>query len=205
LDLAAIATVADQMPLLKANRSLVAHGLEQIRQTKRVGLQLLLAKAAVDLNKLSTSTINYAIAPRINAMGRLKHGLDALRLMCTKSTERADSLVKELQDTNSQRQEITTSMIDEAVLQATTWVDEHIIIVASETYHEGVIGLLAGKLSETYFKPAIAIAINGETAKASARSIPGVNIVDLIRLIRDDLLEVGGHPWQLALVFCRKS
>ncbi|MBW7955680.1 single-stranded-DNA-specific exonuclease RecJ [Patescibacteria group bacterium] len=194
LDLAAIATIADQMVLLDANRSFVVHGMAELRQTERIGLQLLMAKANVLPEKISADTINYVIAPRLNAMGRLKHSLDALRLVCTTSYDRAHQLVAELNDTNVTRQELTTEMIEHAISQAERWENEHIIIVASEDYHEGVIGLLASKLVEEYFKPAIAISIGQKTAKASARSIMGVNITELIRQVKDDLLEAGGHP-----------
>jgi single-stranded-DNA-specific exonuclease len=194
LDLAAIATVADQMILLDANRSFVHHGLKALANTQRVGLQQLMAKTMIDPATLDVNSIHYGIAPRINAMGRLKHSIDALRLVCTTSPQRAAQLVEELHDTNTTRQELTSEMIDHALQSAQRWHNEHIIIVASADYHEGVIGLIAGKLTETFYKPAIAIAINGELAKASARSVPGVNIIELIRLVKDDLLEAGGHP-----------
>ena len=194
VELTAIATVADQMKLLGVNRSLVVHGLKALRRTKRIGLQLLVAKSGVELANIGTETLNYGIVPRINAMGRLKHSLDALRLLCTTSPERAQLLVYELHTTNTARQDLTSEMIDHAVEQAALWKDEHIIVVASEAYHEGVIGLLAGKLVETFSKPAIAISIGEKVAKASARSIAGVNITELLRQVRDELLEVGGHP-----------
>ncbi len=194
LDLTAIATIADQMPLLGVNRSFVRFGIPAIAKSSRVGLQLLIAKAAIDPRKLDVQSVNYVIAPRINAMGRLKHGLDALRLICTKNMERADQLVKELIDTNTSRQELTTEMLDDARTKAHLWEDQHIIIIASEQYHEGVIGLIAGRLTEEYSKPAIVIAIGEKVAKASARSIRGVNIIELIRLVKADLLEAGGHP-----------
>lgn len=194
LDLAAIATVADQMILLNANRSFVKYGVEALAKTERIGLHLLLNKADIDPTKVTTSSINYGIAPRINAMGRLKHGMDALRFLCTKSEERAASLVAELHDTNVSRQELTADMIQDALKQADDWKDESIIVVSSSSYHEGVIGLIAGRLSEQFYKPAIVLSVGETVAKASARSIQGVNIIELIRLVKDDLLEAGGHP-----------
>ncbi len=194
LDLTAIATVADQMPLLQANRSFVKHGIVALQQSQRVGIQLLCAKANIDQKNLNVGTINYGIAPRINAMGRLKHGLDALRLLCTKKMETADELVNEINDTNVTRQELTAEMIDHAIKQAADWKDKHIIVVSSPDYHEGVVGLIAGKLVEAYAKPAIVIAEGPLVGKASARSVPGVNIIELIRQVKSDLLEAGGHP-----------
>ncbi|CAN5288682.1 single-stranded-DNA-specific exonuclease RecJ [soil metagenome] len=194
LDLTAVATVADQMPLLEANRSFVKHGLVALQRSQRVGIQLLCAKANIDQKTLTVGTINYGIAPRINAMGRLKHGMDALRLLCTNNLVTADALVNELIDTNVTRQELTAEMIDHAILQAADWKDQHIIVVSSPDYHEGVVGLIAGRLVEAYSKPAIVIAEGEGIGKASARSIVGVNIIELIRQVKDDLLEAGGHP-----------
>ncbi|HYD35426.1 MAG TPA: single-stranded-DNA-specific exonuclease RecJ [Vitreimonas sp.] len=194
LDLTAIATIADQVPLVNANRSFAFHGLKALKKTKRLGLLALMEKAGIALDSITTSTVNFAIAPRINAMGRLAHSLEALRLVCTKNHDRAQQLVELLNDTNTRRQDLTQGMIEHAKNQAHVWEGEHLIIVASEEYHEGVIGLIAGKLMEEFYKPAIAISIGQKSAKASARSIPGVNIVDLIRQVKDELLEVGGHP-----------
>ncbi len=194
LDLTAIATIADQMQMLGVSRSFVRFGLAALRETQRVGLQLLLAKANIETPQVSVNSVNYAIAPRINAMGRIKHGMDALRLLCTKNLEKADALVNELNDTNASRQDLTNEMIDHALVNAAEWENEHIIIVVSTEYHEGVIGLLAGKLAEQFHKPAIAISLGVETSKASARSVGGINITELLRLVKDDLLEVGGHP-----------
>lgn len=194
LDLTAIATIADQMSLLGVCRSFVVHGMKALRQTERVGLQLLCAKATVECKDLAVGDVNFVIAPRINAMGRIKHGLDALRLICTKSMERAEELVYELNDTNTSRQELTNEMVEHAMRQAHEWDDEHIIVVASPDYHEGVIGLIAGKLAESFSKPAIVVSLGEKVAKASARSISGINIIELIRQVKDDLLEAGGHP-----------
>jgi len=194
LDLMSLATIADQMPLLGINRSFVVHGMAALKKTNRIGLHALMTTAGVNPVELTTETINYVLAPRINAMGRLKHSLDALRLVCTTSAERAAALVEELNSTNTTRQELTSDMIEHALQQAAQWTDQNIIIVADTRYHEGVIGLLASKLVETYGKPTIAIAIGETLIKASARSIPGVNITELIRMVKDDLLEVGGHP-----------
>lgn len=194
LDLAGLATIADQVPLTGANRSFAKFGLENLRNTQRVGFQTLFQAASVKQDEISSSTVGYTIAPRINAMGRLKHGLDALRLLCTSSRPRASQLTSELMKTNVERQDLTSDLLIHAQEQAAPQKAEHMIVVADKRYPEGIIGLIAGRLAEQYHKPAIAISISGETAKASARSIPGVNIVEMLREVRDDLIEVGGHP-----------
>lgn len=194
LDLCGIATIADQVPLLKANRSFAIAGIEALKTTSRPGIKALCEAADMLQVEITTDSVNYVLAPRLNAMGRLDHAMDALRLLCTGKLETARKLASVLQLTNIKRQGLTDAMLKDAETQAESFKEEHIIIVASEKYHEGVIGLIAGRLSEKYTKPAIAISLGKETAKASARSIMGINVVDLIREVRSDLLEVGGHP-----------
>ena len=194
LDLAAIATIADQVPLRGANRSFAKYGLAALRKSKRLGIRELLVQSRQQQTKLTSQAIGFSIAPRINAMGRLGHSLDALRLLLTTNKKRAQALSKTLGQTNSRRQEMTYDMFGEALLQAKEMKDENILIVKSTHFHEGVIGLIAGRLMEKFYKPAIAITISDGIAKASARSVAGVNIVELIREVRDELLEVGGHP-----------
>jgi single-stranded-DNA-specific exonuclease len=171
LDVAAIATVADQVPLLGANRSFAKHGMTQLRLTNRVGLKLLMKDAGVEQANLDTYHINFALAPRINAMGRLEHGLDALRLLCTADRRRAEELVKLLAGTNTRRQDMTMSMVDQAVTQVGAVVTDKIIIVASAEYHEGVIGLIAGRLMEKYARPALAIRL-GENELLRVQLVP---------------------------------
>lgn len=194
LDLAAIATVADQVPLYGANRSFAKYGLLALQQSSRLGIKNLLSQAGQNQKILDAQSIGFGIAPRINAMGRLGHSLDALRLLLTTSKVRAEKLAKKLGETNSQRQDLTYEMYGQALSQSDDWQDEHLIIVHSTDFHEGVVGLIAGRLAERFYKPAIALSVGDGIAKASARSVPGVNIVEMIREVRDDLLEVGGHP-----------
>lgn len=194
LDLCAIATIADQVPLLNANRSFAKHGITAIRESKRIGLNFLIEYAGLDKAKIDTYAINYGIAPRINAMGRIGDPKDALRLLCSTKEAKVRSFAQSVQSTNTDRQSLTTMMIEEAMQQKDAWTDEHIIVVHSDTFHEGVIGLVAGKLMETFAKPAIVIARGAKSAKGSARSVPGVNITDLLRQLKDELLDVGGHP-----------
>lgn len=194
LELAGLATIADQVPLVGANRSMAVHGLEALRQTKRIGLLELFAVAGVEQKKITEKTVGFAIAPRINAMGRLASALDALRLLCTTSTVRAHNLAQLLQDKNSERQQLTTDFVTVAKKQAETQAEAALIIVHDHSFHEGVIGLIAGRLVEEYHKPVIVIAMGETIGKGSARSIPQLNMVGLLRSVREHLLELGGHP-----------
>jgi single-stranded-DNA-specific exonuclease len=193
LDLVAIATIADQVPLLGINRSLAKFGIEALRITNRPGLKALFNQAGIEQQSIDSYTVGFGIAPRINAMGRISHGLDALRLLCTNNPRQAQQLALLLNQTNQERKDLTSDALEFAKSQAESWKDSQIIITYSPNYHEGVIGLIAGKLTEQFQKPAIAISLGDEVAKGSARSIKGINITEMIRLVRDDLLDVGGH------------
>jgi single-stranded-DNA-specific exonuclease len=191
LELAAIGTVADQMPLMGINRSIVKYGLEKLNSTKRPGLRAILESSKVE--NVGTYEINYIIAPRINAMGRLAQGIDSLRLLCTTKLSRAKELSELLNKTNLERQKIVDQVVIHALGESKGKSVPSIIVLANETYHEGVIGLAAGKLVEEFYRPAIVFSTKGNISKASARSISGFNIIEAIRAVNMHL-EGGGHP-----------
>jgi len=196
LDLACIGTISDMMPLSGANRSLVTFGLLALRNTPRPGIQALFTEAQIsETDPLTPYHVNYIIAPRLNAMGRLEHALDSLRLLCTRKKDRATELASMLGSTNRNRQDITQDLLDRAKGQLLNFeMSQKIIVLDDEQYHEGVIGLIAGKLVETHYRPTIIISRKPGVSKASARSIAGVNITELIRTHSDLLEGVGGHP-----------
>lgn len=194
LDLAVIGTVADLMPVTGVNRSLIKHGLPNLQNSPRFGLQAIMKEAELSTSQeITPYHIGFIIAPRLNAMGRLEHALDSLRLLLTTNPERAASLAQLLGQTNRIRQELTQQYVDHALHQVGN-TPEKILIIDHESYHEGVIGLVAGKLAEHYYRPAIVIARKESISKASARSIAGVNITALIRECSSLLISVGGHP-----------
>ncbi|KKU18543.1 MAG: Single-stranded-DNA-specific exonuclease RecJ [Candidatus Pacebacteria bacterium GW2011_GWB1_47_8] len=205
LDLVALATVADLMPLKGVNRSLVSHGLTALNKTERLGLQALMAAAGLAGKKIDAGIVGYVLAPRINAMGRLAHGLDALRLLCTNSKQRALELASLVDETNADRQQLTEDLLQLARQQVFAQKKESLLIAYSADFHEGVIGLIAGKLAEWYAKPAIVMSARGQLVKGSARSVPGVNITELLRSAREYLLEVGGHPMAAGFGFESKN
>lgn len=194
LDLAAIGTIADQLPLIGPNRSFAKYGLEALNLTERPGLLALFEAARVEKEKINTYTVGFMLAPRINAMGRLEHAIDSLRLLCTRRHERARKLALHLNKVNLERQRIVEEVVWHAGKLAEETKFTGAILVAHESYHEGVIGLVAAKLVEKYYRPAIVFSKGKVYSKASARSIPGFNIVEAIRKL-DHLLEGGGgHP-----------
>jgi single-stranded-DNA-specific exonuclease len=191
LDLVAIGTIADQLPLTGLNRSFAKYGLEALNSTKRPGLLALFEQAGIKAGSIGTYEVGFMIAPRLNATGRLNHAIDSLRLLCVKNKEKAGELARHLQRTNLERQKI----VDEVVLQTRARVqNKQGIIIVSGEYHEGVIGLAAAKLVDEFYRPAIVLSQKGGIAKASARSISGFNIIEAIRKLEKLYLEGGGHP-----------
>lgn len=189
LDLATIGIVADMMPLIGFNRTLVTHGLKKLTLTDNPGLHALKLQMGIPSRASTTYDISFGIAPRINAAGRIYSPLDALRLLCTNDQKVATSLASTIESHNTDRQVLT----DEALTHALEHVTSHKLIALSGPYHEGVIGLVAGKLVEKTAKPAIVISINGDVCKGSARSIPGFSITSFLRSLKTPFLGLGGH------------
>ncbi len=202
LDLVAIGTISDQMSLIGPNRSFAKYGLEKLSNTKRVGLLTLYEVAGLTQKiaspkkglKIGSYEVNFIIAPRINAMGRLEHALDSLRLLCTKSVAKAQRLAKVLDKTNQERQKILEGVVEHARRFLSKESYSKVIVVSHEDYHEGVIGLAASRLVEEFHRPAIVFAKKDFVSKASARSIPGFDIIFSIRKLKKLINEGGGHP-----------
>lgn len=195
LDLIALATVADLVPLTGKNRVILKHGLPFLRKTERVGLQALFQEAGIDPEHIGVYEIGHVIGPRINAMGRLESAMDSLRLLCTKDSKKAADLAGRLGTTNRERQLLTQSRSQHAKdLVSNEKYLKNILVISHEMYEEGIIGLIAGKLVEEYYRPAIVIAKGEKISKASARSVTGFNIIEFIRSAKHHLLNAGGHP-----------
>lgn len=191
LDLVAIATVADMMPLLGVNRSLVKEGLKVLNRTERVGLKALVGHSKLELGQITSFEIGHLLAPQLNAMGRLEHAIDSLRLLCTKDPVKAAKLVDLVAATNEQRKLLT----QQAVVEARVMIKEekNIYLLSSKSWNPGIIGLVAGRVVEETQRPAIVISEGEIYSRGSARSINGLNIVELIRSSTDILVAMGGH------------
>ena len=192
LVLAAIGTISDVLPLLAVNRSLVAYGLKAIHATNRIGLLKLIEIAGIEKEKIGTYEIGFVLAPRINAMGRLKAGIDALRLLCTNDPVKAQLLARKLNSTNIERINIVENVSIHALKSAGS-NQKYSIVLAHESYHEGVIGLAASELVKKFYLPAIVISKGKLISKASARSIEGFDIMAAIRKLDSLIISGGGH------------
>lgn len=191
LELVALATVCDLIPLLGLNRSFVYQGLKEINQTKNIGIKALLLESGIELGEIDSYTLGHVLGPRLNAIGRVEHAIDALRLLCTKDPLKARRLASLLSSANLKRQQLTEKALEEA--RAMIHQGDGIHVLYSKDWIPGIIGLIASRVVEETNTPALAISVTGELAKGSARSPNGISIIELIRSCSDLLIDVGGH------------
>lgn len=198
LDLVAIGTIADCVVLLGENRVLVKKGLEVLNKTKRIGLIKLMEAAKISNRKLDSWNIGFQIAPRLNAAGRMDHANTAFELLITKDESEASLLAENLNNKNIGRQETTENIFSQIVNEIeSTEQDDKIIIVTSKDdqhWNEGVIGLVAGRIAEKYYKPVLVITKTEDGYKGSGRSIDEFNIIEAVEKCADLLTKFGGHP-----------
>ncbi|MHA1544259.1 MAG: single-stranded-DNA-specific exonuclease RecJ [Alphaproteobacteria bacterium] len=195
LDLVTIGTITDMMPLVGPNRSLVKFGLQAIQRTKRPGLVALFQLAGLNQKEIGAYEVGFIIGPRLNAAGRMDDPLESLRLVCTRNQQRASDLAQKIDQRNRERQDLTKQTALHAREQ---WLKEDgksaLIFVQHQSYQEGIVGLVASRLTEEFYRPAVVVSQGEEWSKASARSIEGFDIVAAIRSCADLLGPHGGHP-----------
>ncbi|HOQ99775.1 MAG TPA: single-stranded-DNA-specific exonuclease RecJ [Anaerolineae bacterium] len=202
LDLVALGTVADLVPLTGENRSLVRRGLAQLNASPRAGLQALANVAGLTVGRIDSEDIAFALAPRLNAAGRLDTALRAFELLSTTDAERARPLAEELQAINAERQRLTQELGERAQQSWQAGLQGEgreggetppLLFVAGEGYHKGIVGLVASRLTEHHYRPSVVIEIEGEHCRGSARSIPEFHITEALAECQDLLLRFGGH------------
>lgn len=195
LDLVAIATVADMVPLVGENRTLVAFGLTVLNKTKRPGLQALMKLAGIEPGKVTERHIGFAIAPRINAAGRMRHALGTFDLLTAVNESEALEMARSVQEDNSLRQKTTQSYIKEALAQVADAVERNdkMFFVYSPDWNAGLVGLVAGRLLEKYRRPVLVMTGYEDTIKGSGRSIPEFDITDHLSAAGELLKQYGGH------------
>ncbi|MCL5959829.1 MAG: single-stranded-DNA-specific exonuclease RecJ, partial [Chloroflexi bacterium] len=194
LDLVALGTIADVVPLVGENRLLVKHGLKALNQTSRPGLLALIAKSGLRLGEIDSWNVAFSLAPRLNAAGRMDHASIAYQLLRSTSPEEASSLADELDEKNTERQRLTEAILSEARAQAAMQAQENkLLLLSGADWSPGVIGLVASRLVEEYSRPAL-VMNRGETdSHGSARSITGFNIVGALESCSELLTRYGGH------------
>ncbi len=196
IELAAIATAADVVPLIDENRLIVREGLTVLRSARHLGLKALMEVARVEPSNLRSFHLSFILAPRINAVGRMDDPKPALRLLLTTDRNEAYQLATKLDEENRKRQreeELTLRMAVEMVEKELDLTKERVIVLASPEWHPGVIGIVAARLVELYARPTFLIAIKGDIGKGSARSIENFSVHDAINACRPILVNGGGH------------
>ena len=197
LDLVALATVADVVPLLDENRGLVAAGLKRLAVTSNPGLRALMGAARVDPAAVDASAIGFRLAPRINAAGRLGHPGTALELLLTDDPKEADRLAAELETLNRDRQAVEDRILREALAQVAEWPEAKQrwrgYVLAGEDWHRGVIGIVASRLVERFHRPVVLIAGGDDEWTGSGRSIPAFDLHGALGASSDLLGRWGGH------------
>ncbi len=197
LDLVVMATAADIVPLTGDNHVLVRHGMEVLRNSKKPGVRALLEAAGVGDRELGPGHLGFVIGPRINASGRLGSAATALELLLTEDPVRARELARILETVNAERAELQNRIWDEVKIRVEEGISEgrfvHGIVVADEGWHEGVVGIVASRVVETFRRPAIVLSLREDHVKGSARTYAGKDVLEAIRRCHRHLKAFGGH------------
>ena len=206
LELAALGTIADLVPLLDENRYLVREGLRELANTRRPGLRALYSSARVDPDEITAETVSFQIAPRLNSAGRMGDPMDSFKLLTTTSPEEAGALTHKLESLNMERRAAS----EEAYVIADQLVEDlgelpPLLVISDERFLRGVAGLIAGRLVDRHRRPAVVFAVEGEYSVASGRSIPEFNIVAAMESCEDLLVRFGGHSQAAGLTVATKD
>lgn len=207
LDLVALGTTADIVPLVHENRTLTTYGIRQLERTNKPGLKSLCFVSNLMGRSISTGQIVFILAPRINAVGRLGNAELAIKLLSTRDDRQAAELARVLDKENRTRKQLDESTLKEALRQIEKTTDlknDRAIVLSSEVWHQGVIGIVASRLVEKYHLPTVMISVDGDEGRGSARSIPAFHIYEALRDCEDLILRYGGHKYAAGLSIKRE-
>lgn len=200
LDIVCVGTISDIVPLVDENRVIAKLGLKLIGQTKNLGLRAMIN--SLGFNKIDSTTISFGVAPRINACGRMGCQEEALELFMSQDINEVNKLIDQLNEHNKNRQEIERKIYNEAIeqIEENKLNKNRTIVVGGENWHHGVIGIVASKITEMYFKPTILLCFEEDgIGKGSGRSIPGFDLYDTLSRCSDSLLKFGGHSMAIGI------
>jgi single-stranded-DNA-specific exonuclease len=201
--LAALGTIADVVPLVGENRVLAHFGLSGLKNSQLVGIRALIGSAGLDGQKLDSYHVGFLLAPRLNACGRMGHARLAVEMLTEADGTRADEIAAYLEEQNRKRQSIERQILDEAIEQTEKLGmdngEHRAIVLAKESWHPGVIGIVASRLVDRYHRPAILVSLNGEQGQGSGRSIGGFHLARALEACGQDLEAFGGHEMAAGL------
>ncbi len=208
LDIVALGSCADIVPLVDENRILVSHGLQLINHRPRFGVKALLESSGVDRKDITVGLIVFVVAPRINAVGRMGDARRAVQMMCANSLQRARVFARELERENKNRRSVDENTFKEALETAEKHFDserDRAIVLYKEGWHPGVIGIVASRIVERYYRPTVMISVVDGIGKASARSIADFNIYEAIKECSEFLEAFGGHKYAAGLTIKQEN
>ena len=205
LDIVALGTIADIVPLQEENRIIVKYGLQNMKKTENPGLRALITSSQI--KTIDSGAVSFGLAPRINACGRMGQAELALKMLLTDSIKEAVDIANQLQDMNRTRQEIERGIMQEAVelIESQNLNKDKIIVVGKENWHHGVIGIVSSKITEMYYKPSILVCFEGDEGKGSGRSVDGFDLHTALSNCQDTLLKFGGHEMAIGLTLKRSQ
>jgi len=208
LDLVALGTIADVVPLTGENRVIAKEGLLRLFKTKRLGLRALIENAGIQDKKFTSTFVSFILGPRLNASGRMDTAETSLNLLMSQTEEEADRLAKVVEAHNRQRQKIENKILEEAedlINKEINFKEHKIIVIAKEDWHEGVLGIVASKLADRFYRPAIVISLDEDLCRGSGRSIKNFHLFHALQECKKFLNAFGGHSHAVGLVITRDS
>jgi single-stranded-DNA-specific exonuclease len=207
LDLVSLGTIADVVPLTGENRVIAKEGLLRLGRTKKLGLKALMESSGISKKKLSTTFVSYIIGPRINASGRIDNAEIALALLLSQEETQAQELAKTIETHNRQRQKIESKILEEAqdlIDREINFKEHKIVVLAKEDWHPGVLGIVASKLADRFYRPTIIISLNDKLCRGSGRSVRNFHLFQALVECKDSLENFGGHSHAVGLVVTKE-
>ncbi len=207
LDLVSLGTIADVVPLTGENRVLAKEGLNILASTKRLGLRALMESSGIANKKLNTTFISYIIGPRINASGRIDSAEIALALLLSREEKEAKELAKAVEAHNRKRQQIENKILEEAqdlIGRQVNFKEHKVVVLAKEDWHPGVLGIVASKLADKFYRPTIIISLNEKFCRGSGRSVKNFHLFQALVDCKDLLENFGGHSHAVGLVLAKE-
>jgi len=208
LDLVALGTIADVVPLIGENRVIAKYGIQEIENTSNLGLRTLINCSGLKGKAINSFGVSFILSPRINAAGRLGDAARAVKLFTTDSEKEAQDISIELNDENRLRQETETDILNQAIDLIEKEIDlekEKVIVVTGQNWHHGVIGIVASRITERYYRPCIMLSVDDGIAKGSGRSIEGLNLFKALCYCDNLLQKYGGHELAVGLTLEEKN
>jgi single-stranded-DNA-specific exonuclease len=208
LDLVSLGTIADSAPLTGENRVIAKEGLSRLSQTKRIGLRALIESAGIKDRKFTSTFVSFILGPRINASGRMDSAELSLDLLMSANQEEAGKLIRAVEGHNRMRQKIENKILEEAedlINREINFKEHKIIVIAKEDWHQGVLGIVASKIADRFYRPAIVISLNENLCKGSGRSIKNFHLFDALVECKEFLNAFGGHAHAAGLVITKDS